>query len=518
MVRLPKAFAIAALAAVVAAIGVWSIAGAQSQTYKFEAVSEEIPVGERVRIEVRLHDPSGKPVPAGDIDIVSTRLDMGPDGMAMMDTPLKPVPADAPDVIVFETKIVMAGRWALTIEAEIDGVPAPVKGIVIYTAVEKKADATPATPAAGERKIRYYRNPMGLPDISPVPKKDSMGMDYIPVYEEDVAAPAGTVRVSPEKTQRAGVRTAPVERRDLVRTIRGAGIVTVDEARVALVTARFDGFVERLDVRTTGGTVRAGEPLLTAWIESDALLRKQADYLSALARGGRDVERAAQNLRLFGISNAAIAEMARTRAPARVVTFEAPLGGTILEKPSLDGMRFAAGDTLFRIADLSALWVMAEIAEQDLALVRLGQSAQLSMPAIPGETREAVVDFVYPDIDMATRSGRVRLIVPNADGRLKLGHFVRVEIGAPVGDEPALAVPAASVVDDGARQIVFVARGEGLFEPRDVRLGARAGADVEIREGLAAGEEIVTSGIFLIDAESNLQTALSAFTAEPVAP
>ena len=518
MVRLPRASAIAVLVAVVAMAGIWSIAGAQSQTYKFEAVSEEIPVGARVRIEVRLLDPSGTPVPAGNINIVSTRLDMGPDGMAMMDTPLTPVAADAPDVVAFETKIVMAGRWALTIEAEIDGVPEPVKGVVIYTAVERKADATPAASAAGERKIRYYRNPMGLPDISPVPKKDSMGMDYIPVYEDELAGPGGTVRVSPEKTQRAGVRTVAVERRDLVRAIRGAGIVTADEARVALVTARFDGFVERLDVRTTGGTVAAGAPLMTAWIESDALLRKQADYLSALARGGRDVERAAQNLRLFGISDTTIAEMARTRAPARVVTFEAPLGGTVLEKPSLDGMRFAAGDTLFRIADLSALWVVAEIAEQDLALVRAGQTAQLSMPAMPGDTREAIVDFVYPDIDRTTRSGRVRLVVPNADGRLKLGHFVRVDIGAPVGEGPALVVPVASIIDDGARQIAFVARGDGLFEPRDVRLGARAGADVEIREGLAAGEEIVTSGIFLIDAESNLQTALSAFTAEPVAP
>ena len=518
MVRLPKASAIAVLVAVVATAGIWSVAGAGSQAHKFEAVSAEISVGESVRIEVRLLDPNGKPVPAGNVGVVSTRLDMGPDGMAMMDTPLTPVPAEAPDIIAFETKIVMAGRWALTIEAEIDGVPAPVKGVVIYTAVERKADATPAASAAGERKIRYYRNPMGLPDISPVPKKDSMGMDYIPVYEDELAGPGGTVRISPEKTQRAGVRTVAVERRDLVRAIRGAGIVTADEARVALVTARFDGFVERLDVRTTGGTVAAGAPLMTAWIESDALLRKQVDYLSALARGGRDVERAAQNLRLFGISNATIAKMARTRAPARVVTFEAPLGGTILEKPSLDGMRFAAGDTLFRIADLSALWVMAEIAEQDLALVRSGERAQLSMPAMPGETREAIVDFVYPDLDRTTRSGRVRLVVPNADGRLKLGHFVRVVIDAPLGDRPALAVPAASVIDDGARQVVFVARGEGLFEPRDVRLGARAGADVEITEGLAAGEEIVTSGIFLIDAESNLQTALSAFTAEPVVP
>jgi len=516
MVRLSKAFATAMLAAVVAAVGVWSIAGAGYQAHKFEAVSEKIPVGESVRIEVRLLDPSGASVPGGNMNIVSARLDMGPDGMAAMDAPLAPVPAGAQDVLAFETKIAMAGRWALGIVAEVDGVSDLVEGAVIYTAVEAAAGA--ATAASGERKVRYYRNPMGLPDVSPVPKKDSMGMDYIPVYEEEVAAPAGTVRIGPEKTQRAGVRTVTAERRDLVRTVRGAGTVTADEARVALVTARFDGFVERLDVRTTGGTVTAGEPLLTAWIESDELLRKQADYLSALSRGGSDVERAAKNLRLFGISRAVIAEMARARAPARVVTFDAPLGGTVLEKPSLDGMRFAAGDTLFRIADLSSLWVIAEIAEQDLAFVRPGQSARLSMPAMPGDTREAIVDFVYPDIGMATRSGRVRLVVPNADGRLKLGHFVSVEIDTPVGGGPALAVPVASVIDDGTRQVVFVARGNGLFEPRDVRLGARAGADVEIREGLVPGEEVVTSGIFLIDAESNLQSALSAFTAEQVAP
>ena len=207
--------------------------------------------------------------------------------------------------------------------------------------------------------------------------------------------------------------------------------------------------------------MRAGEPLLTAWIESDALLRKQADYLSALARGGRDVERAAQNLRLFGISNAAIAEMARTRAPARVVTFEAPLGGTVIEKPSLDGMRFSAGDTLFRIADLSALWVMAEIAEQDLALVRLGQSAQLSMPAMPGETRAAVVDFVYPDIDMATRSAGSgwSCRMPTGVSSSATSCASRSARRSAMNRRSRMA---ASVVDDGARQIVFVARGEGF--------------------------------------------------------
>lgn len=517
MVRLPKASAIAVLVAVAAAAGIWSVAGAQSQAYKFEAVSDEISVGEGVRIEVRLLDPSGKPVPAGVIDIVSTRLDMGPDGMAMMDTPLTPVPVDSADVMAFETKIVMAGRWALTIEVEVDGVPAPVKGVVIYTAVEKKPMQPCRVSGRGPKDTLLPQPDGPARHIAGAEE----GLDGNGLHSCLRGRTGGHRRNRPRQCRKDAARRRQDRggRASRSRPLDpGAGTVMADEARVALVTARFDGFVERLDVRTTGGAVTAGEPLLRAWIESDELLRKQADYLSALSRGGRDVERAAQNLRLFGISDATIAEMARTRVPARVVTFEAPQAGTILDKPALDGMRFAAGDTLFRIADLSSLWVMAEIAEQDLALVKPGQTAQLSMPAMPGEMRAAIVDFVYPDIDRTTRSGRVRLVVPNADGRLKLGHFVRVEIGAPVGDKPALAVPVASVIDDGARQIVFVARGDGLFEPRDVRLGARAGADVEIREGLAAGEEIVTSGIFLIDAESNLQTALSVFTTEAAAP
>ena len=514
MVRKPKAFAAAILAAMLALAGLWTVATAQSQDYKFEPVSENILVGKGIRVEVRLVGPDGKPVSVEQVKLTATRLDMGPDGMAMMDTPLTPVASDIPGVFAFETDITMTGRWALRIEAEVDGVAEPVKGEIIYTAVKQKAELDPAASAAGnDRKILYYRNPMGLADVSPVPKKDSMGMDYIPVYEDEMSRAPGTVRVSLDKVQRAGVRLAPVERRTLARTIRGAGMIMADESRLAVITAKFDGFVERLRVRTTGGTVKAGEPLLTVWVESAELLRKMAD-LAALRGGAQGAETAKRTLRLYDVADSDIAEIAGHGGVKRTITFNAPVSGTVLEKPALDGMRFSAGDMLFRIADLSTVWVVVEVAEQDLSFIRPGQTARLSLPSVPGEEIEGTVDFVYPELETATRSGKVRIIVPNPDGKLKLGQFAHTKIESSVSDDPVLAIPASAVIDDGTRQIVFVSKGEGRFEPRDILSGARAGKFVEVREGLTEEDEVVATGTFLIDAESNLQAALAAFTTE----
>jgi Cu(I)/Ag(I) efflux system membrane fusion protein len=499
------------LAAVLAFLGLWVAVDAEASSYRFEAVSAAVPVGKAVRVAARLVGPDGRPVPIQSVVVTSTRLDMGPDGMAMMEAPLRPITADGSGIFAFETDIVMAGQWALTIEAAKPGETEPVSGVVIYTAAEKLAAAATT---AGERRILYYRNPMGLPDVSPVPKKDPMGMDYIPVYEDEMAGPAGTVRVSVEKVQRAGVRTARLEHHLLFRTVRGAGVITADESRLATVTAKFDGFVHRLNVRTTGERVKAGQPLLTVWIESGDLLRRMVDLAGARLGGARDAETAARTLRLFDVPENVIAEIARTRSAVRTMPFNAPSSGTVIEKPAVDGMRFAAGDLLFRIADLSRIWIVVDVAEQDLAFIRSGQDARLTLPSQPGRQIEGTVDFIYPELDPATRSVRVRIVVPNTDGRLKLGLFAHAEIEAQIGNEPVLAIPASAVIDDGARQVAFVARGEGLFEPRDLTLGARAGALIEIIDGLSQGEEVVVNGTFLIDAESNLQAALAAFTAE----
>lgn len=512
------AYAAAIIAAILALAGLWAAAGANNDAYRFEAVNEHISVGKQVRIEVRLLGPDAKPVPADTITLASTRIDMGPDSMAMMDAPLKPLPSDKPGVFAFETDIVMAGRWALTIEARLKDHPEPIKGVVIYTAAEEQdhADAS-AGAAKGERKILYYRNPMGLPDISKTPKKDSMGMDYIPVYEDETGGPDGTVRVSLDKVQRAGVRTAKAERRSLRREVRGAGMVMADEARLAMVTAKFSGFIEKLDVRTNGERVEKGQRLLTAWVESGDLINQMID-LGALAHDPRYSERAKSNLRLFDVPESDIEAIAKGGAPKRTITFNAPLSGTVLDKPAVDGMRFNAGDMLFRIADLSEVWVIAQIPEQDLAVVREGQKAKLSLPAMPGETLTGTVDFIYPEIEMETRSGRVRLRVPNPDGRLKLGLFAHASIMAPVDDAPVLSVPASAVIDDGERARVFVMKGDGLFEPREVKTGARAGDFIAVKDGLSEGEEVVAQGTFLIDAESNLQAALAAFTSQEGAP
>lgn len=514
MQRRIAACAAAVLAALTALAGLWSTANAQADEYRFEAVSSEVPPGQGVRIAVRLLDPDGQPVSASSVTITSSRLDMGPDGMATMEAPLTPIETDEPGVLAFNTELVMAGRWALTIEAEVEGVPEPVKGTVVYTAAEQEADAAPAANAAGEREILYYRNPMGLPDVSPVPKKDSMGMDYIPVYADELSGEPGTVRINTAKVQRAGVRTAPVQTMDLARKVRGAGMVAADESRLAAVTAKFSGFIERLHIRTTGETVGVGEPLLSVWVEDEELIRKMID-LAAMARTGAPAEQEKRNLRIFDVPEADIERIASGDASLRTITFNAPVAGTVLEKPAMDGMRFDAGDTLFHVADLSTVWVIADIPEQDLALVRPGQTARLSLPSMPGNTLEGVVDFIYPELDTEARSGRARIVVPNADGRLRLGMFVHADIDAPVGEGPALAVPASAVIDDGERQVVFVAKGDGVFEPRDIVAGPRAGSFIAVRDGLAAGEVVVSEGVFLIDAESNLQAALSAFTPDP---
>ncbi|MGE0715721.1 MAG: efflux RND transporter periplasmic adaptor subunit [Alphaproteobacteria bacterium] len=498
------------VAAVLTVLGLYAAVRAGSAPHRFEPVSAEIPVGERVRVAARLVGPDEAAMRSGAVEVTSARLDMGPDGMAAMAAPLTPANAEDPGVLAFDADIVMAGRWALTVEARVRGDDKPVRGTVIFTAIEAPK---PPTAAVGARRILYYRNPMGLPDVSPVPKKDWMGMDYIPVYEDEMSGPPGTVRVSLDKVQRAGVRTAIVKRQRLTATIRGAGTVTADEARLSLVTAKFDGFVHRLAVRTTGDAVRAGQPLMTTWIESGDLLRRMVDLAGARPDNGPQAETAARNLRLFDVPESVIAEIARTRSTVRTIPFVAPIAGTVLDKPAMDGMRFSAGDVLFRIADLTRVWIVVEVAEQDLGYVRVGQNARLRLPSRPGVNIQGAVSFIYPEINATTRAARTRIVVANPDGTLKLGLFAHAEIEAQVGADPAVALPASAVIDDGRRRVAFVAKGEGLFEPRDLTLGARAGDMIEVVQGLSEGDAVVVNGVFLIDAESNLQAALAAFTA-----
>jgi Cu(I)/Ag(I) efflux system membrane fusion protein len=378
--------------------------------------------------------------------------------------------------------------------------------------------AATAAPAAGgaDRRILYYRNPMGLPDVSPVPKKDSMGMDYIPVYADE-ATNDGTLAISPARIQTLGVRTEAAGRRVLARTIRALGTVTADERRQATVTSRFDGWIERLHVNEIGREVTRGEPLMEVY--SPELLRAQADYLAGQANRQRgDADSGRVRLLNLGLSDAQIDAIRTAGRAARTVIMPAPITGTVLAKTAVEGMMFRPGDALFSLADLSVVTVMADVYEQDAGALQTGQAARISIAAHPGEVFTGVVDRIFPALDPLTRTARLRVTLPNPDGRLLTGMLATVEIAAPVaGGREVVAVPASALLDGGRRRVVLVALGEGRFRPTEVRTGARAGGAVEILDGLDGSERVVVGANFLIDAESNLRAALAAFVAPPAA-
>jgi Cu(I)/Ag(I) efflux system membrane fusion protein len=361
---------------------------------------------------------------------------------------------------------------------------------------------------------------MGLPDTSPVPKKDWMGMDYTPVYADEAADAPGTVRISPAKVQRAGVRIEQVTRRTLSRTVRAVATIEPDESRLAVVTARFARFVEELFVPVTGTAVRAGAPLMRVWIESAEILQKQSDLLAALRSATarpEDVERATRNLRLFAIPDPVIVRLREAREPVRSIVLTAPADGTVMQKPAVVGMRFASGDTLFKTADLSKVWVMAQVAERDLGLVRVGQPARITIKAYDDSPRDGRVGFIYPELNTATRTALVRIELANGDGLLKTGLYADVDIDTR-SESAMVAIPESAIIDSGSRRVAFVATGDGVFEPRDLVLGHRGNGFVEVRAGVGEGERIVVTGNFLIDAESNLRAALKTFTTPPSPP
>ncbi len=388
--------------------------------------------------------------------------------------------------------------------------------------------ATPET--AGGRRILYYRNPMGLPDTSPTPKKDWMGMDYIAVHEGEEPEDGSIVKVSLDRVQRSGVRTGKVERRVLATPVRVPGTVKLDERRIKSVTLRFDGFIEELFVNATGQSVKAGQPLFRVY--SAQLQQAQVDLIVATrehkARGGTGgdadpsipnsmIEGPMQRLRNLDLPEARIREVRATGANPRTIDWPSPMSGIVLEKKVIDGQRAAMGSELYRIADLGTVWVIAEVPEQELPQVRIGDRATAVFLALPGEEREGKVTFVYPDLKPETRTARVRIELPNPDLMLKTDMFAHVTIGAGGSGAAVIAAPDSAVIDSGMRQVVLVARGEGRFEPRAVKIGRRGEGMVEVIEGLAEGEEVVTSATFLIDAESNLKAALQAFTSPPPA-
>lgn len=376
--------------------------------------------------------------------------------------------------------------------------------------------------AKGERKIKLYRNPMGLPDTSPTPKKDWMGMDYIPVYEGEDEEDGSSVKVSLDKVQRSGVRTEAAELRSLLRPVKSSAVAAYDERTLHSVALRADGFIEKLYIEENGRHVKAGEPLFRVY--SSGLVNAQVDYRIALSSDKSTRDRAAslsgaeQKLKNFEIPRTVIDEIERTGQPVMAIDWPSPADGVVMKKNVVEGRMVRMGEELFMLADLTKIWVIADVAEQDIRLVKIGQPARVHFKAFPGETFEGKVTFILPELEMATRTAKVRIEIDNPDYLIKPEMFADVEIDSGAGDTPRVAVPNTAVINSGDRQVVIVARGEGRFEPRAVELGLRGEGYTEISSGIAPGEEVVVSANFLIDAESNLKAALSGFTADTAAP
>ncbi|GAA3096605.1 efflux RND transporter periplasmic adaptor subunit [Rhizobium viscosum] len=376
--------------------------------------------------------------------------------------------------------------------------------------------ADTATPSeAGKGRILYYRNPMGLPDTSKVPKKDSMGMDYIPVYEGE-QSDASTVKVSLGKLQRTGVKTATAEMASIGRKIEVPGTVTLDERLVSIISMRTDSFVDDVADVTTGDRIGKGEKLFRFYSREIATAASEYAAGRDTSRGTGDAG-SALRLKNLGVPQAVIDDIARTRQVPTSMTYTAPRDGIVLERVATAGMMAKPGDVLFRIADTSDMWVTADVPEYDLASVRIGAKADVTIRSLPGRTFHGAVDLVYPEVDMQTRTTKVRIELANPDGLLLSNMYadVGIEAGAP---SPVVSVPNSAVVDTGDRQVVFIDKGDGRFEPRDVTLGIRGDDKTEIRHGVAAGDKVVVSANFLLDAESNLNAALSAMTSEEAKP
>jgi len=367
------------------------------------------------------------------------------------------------------------------------------------------AGPPPASGGGGAKVVRFYRNPMGLPDTSPVPKKDSMGMDYIPVYvgEEDDGA---TVRLSPGRLQRTGVRSEPVAMRTLTGTVRASGTIQLDETRRSVVALRFDGYVDRVENVTTGSVVRQGQPLMRVY--GPDLLAPAAQYLSALNDRSDAVtlRNARRRLENYAVPASVIAEIERTHEIPPTLAWPAPRTGVVVERTAVDGMRATAGESLFRLADLSVVWAVADVPEGDLPRIAVGEGATVR-PRGSERSYAGRISLVYPTINPTTRTARVRVELPNPDGALLPDMYADVEIATGDG-RPVLAVPDGAVIDGGDRPTVIVDKGEGRLEPRSVRTGRRGGGYVAIEEGVSDGDRVVTSANFLIDAESNLKAAL----------
>jgi len=380
--------------------------------------------------------------------------------------------------------------------------PCPICGMALVK-VEPEPGPAATSAAAPQGKPLYYRHPHDPNRTSPEPRQDEMGMDYIPVYP-DAAGPE--VRISPAVVNNLGVRTAAASRAAPERRAATVGYVTFDERRMRRVQPRAEGWIEGLAVRAMGETVKAGQLLFTLY--SPMLESAQQEYLDAQRIGNRDlIEASRERLRALGLDAGAAERLARDGRASGRVPFHAPIGGVVTDLAVREGAMVSPDMMALTITELGSLWVIAEVPESQAAWVHAGTAAEIRLPSLPGETLAGRVEYVYPELNMETRTLRARIVLDDAGPGLRPNMLANVTLVGEAG-EPAVMVPRSALIRSGSEDRVVVALGEGRFAPRRVIVGPESGDRVVIREGLAEGEQVVVTGQFLLDSEANLRAGM----------
>jgi Cu(I)/Ag(I) efflux system membrane fusion protein len=371
--------------------------------------------------------------------------------------------------------------------------------------------AAPATQAAANEAPTYWYDPMHPSQHFDEPGKSPfMDMQLVPKYADRPPSDAGrappdSIAIDPRVVQNLGVRLAPVEQSSFARVVDTVGLVTVDEHRIEAIQVREPGWVERLDVRAVGDAVRRGQ--LLAGIYSPDLLATQQELL--IAHSSTDphlIEAARRRLGLFGLSETQISRIEKTGQIERRIEYYAPFDGYVMELGARQGAAVPPGATLFQLAALSSIWIIAEVPEAQAAWIKAGNPAQAEVPALPGERFEGKIDYLYPELTQATRTLKVRVVINNPGQHLRPGMFATAHLYGPP-QESVLTVPTEAVIKTGMRSIIVVADDATHFRPVRVQIGAEQGGRSELLTGLTVGQTIVASGQFLIDSEANLRAA-----------
>ncbi len=389
-------------------------------------------------------------------------------------------------------------------------------------AAEKELKAGMADPKT-DKKIKYWVAPMNPTYIRNEPGKSPMGMDLVPVYEEEgeEKEPASTIRIDSGTIQNMGVRLGRVKRKPLVKNIRTVGSITYDETRIYTMNTKFSGWIEKLYVNFVGEDVKKGQPLFD--IYSPELVSAQEEYLLALQHheslkdspypnireGAERLLKASRTrLRYWDLSEAQIRKIENTKTVNKTITVYSPTNGVVIKKSAFQGHYVKPGAQQYEIADLSKVWVDVEVYEYELPWIRKGMKAKMDLSYIPGKNFTGRVLYVYPFLTEKTRTVKLRLEFPNPGYQLKPGMYANIYLESSISKN-SLVIPQEAVIDSGVRKIVFVALGKGRFEPRDVKIGVEGNDnEFQVLEGLRENEQIVLSGQFMLDSESRLREAI----------